>query len=337
LAESLVHTILVGHAALNVRTVQRQLAALLPEARPAGTGESSLEVAGQGMDAPRLISATVLEKGPLRAHRVFDPPTVGFRAFLDGTQRSEVASYLDGAPIVLGHAAAVVRERRNHRMHTWGAPLVETRLYCPRAMVAPAAWSTLHDMYGATLVDTSDGDADLLSHPLALRDAAVHRVQAHREDLEQRLAKRWCGRERDPLFIDGGISGSEAVAVSGCTVGVVKSHRTIYAEGAALAAVLALAHRERSSVFRITSPKRTTVASWYLRLRDQRGRDPMWGLVRVEVAHPSPEVLDRIGERADEVSRWILAEASPLALPDARWDKMVYGVRDCEEFLRAIQ
>jgi hypothetical protein len=90
-------------------------------------------------------------------------------------------------------------------------------------------------------------------------------------------------------------------------------------------------------VFRITSRKRTTVASWYLRLRDPAGHDPMWGLVRVEVAHPAPDAADRIGERADEVSRWILAEVAPLALPDARWDKMVYGVRDCEEFLRAIQ
>ena len=26
----------------------------------------------------------------------------------------------------------------------------------------------------------------------------------------------------------------------------------------------------------------------------------------------------------------------PVALPDNRWDKMVYGVRDCEEFLRAV-
>jgi hypothetical protein len=337
LAESQVHTILVGHAALNIRTVQRQLAALLPEARPAGIGESTLEVAGQGMDAPRLISATVLEKGPLRAHRVFDPPVAGFRAFLDGTQRSEVANYVDGAPVVLGHVAAVVRERRNRRMHTWGAPLVETRVYCPRSMVSPSSWDTLHAIFDEQLVDTSDGGVDLTSHPFALRDAAVHRVQAHRESLEQRLAERWCAREREPLFIDGGISGSEAVAVSGCTVGVVKSHRTLYAEGDALAAVLALAHRERSSVFRITSPKRTTVASWYLRLRDPRGRDPMWGLVRVELAHPGPEAIDRIGLRADDVSRWILAEASPLALPDARWDKMVYGVRDCEEFLRAIQ
>jgi hypothetical protein len=100
--------------------------------------------------------------------------------------------------------------------------------------------------------------------------------------------------------------------------------------------VLGLGHRERSSVFRITSPKRTTVASWYLRLRDPVGHDPMWGLIRVEVAHPAPENAHAIGAHADEVSRWILAESSPLALPDARWDKMVYGIRDCEEFLRAI-
>jgi hypothetical protein len=316
--------------------VQRQLATLLPEARPAGAGESTLELAGQTNDAPRLISATVLEGGPLRARRVFDPPAVGFRAFLDGTQRSELVSYLHGAPMILGHAAAVIRERRNRRMHTWFTPLVEAHVYCPRAFLAPSEWKTLVSAYGPQLVDTSDGEAELLSHPFALRDAAFHRVQAHRESLEHRLAERWCSLERDPLFIDGGISGSEAVAVSTCTVGVVKSHKTLYAEGEALATVLALGHRERSSVFRITSPKRTTVASWYLRLRDPRGHDPMWGLVRVELAHPAAQEMDRIGDRADEVSRWILAEASPLALPDARWDKMVYGIRDCEEYLRAV-
>ena len=73
-----------------------------------------------------------------------------------------------------------------------------------------------------------------------------------------------------------------------------------------------------------------------LRLRDPRGHDPMWGLVRVEISAPSTVDEPRIGDRADEISRWVLAEVSPLALPDARWDKMVYGVRDCEEFLRAV-
>ena len=335
-AESLVHTSRMGSPALSVRAVQRQLAALLPEARPAAMGENTLEVASQGNDAPRLVSATVLEGGPLRTKRVFEPPVVGFRAFLDGTQRSELVSYLTGAPIILGRAAAVVRERRNRRMHTWRLPLVEWRIYCPRQLVGEVAWEALVTAYGPLLVDITGEAAELAPHPFALRDAAVHRVQAHREELEQRLAERWCNTEHDPLFIDGGISGSEKVAVSSCTVGVVKSHRTLYAEGDALAVVLGLGRHQRSSVFRITSPRRTTVASWYLRLRDPTGHDPMWGLVRVEMAHPVPEDMDRIGARADEISRWILAETSPLALPDARWDKMVYGVRDCEEYLRAI-
>jgi len=162
-------------------------------------------------------------------------------------------------------------------------------------------------------------------------------VKEHREALEHRLAERWCASEDGALFIDGGISGNDKVACSSQTVGVVKSHRTLYAEGEALATVLALAPHARSSVFRVTSPKRTTVASWYLRLRDPAGFDPMWGLVRAEIAIPSAGDLDQVGWRADEVSRQILAEVSPLALPDARWDKMVYGVRDCEEFLRAVQ
>ena len=331
------HTFQRGDAVLTARTVQRQLAALLPESRPAGAGDSTLEIAGQGMDAPRLISATMLEGGALCGRLVSGEPTPGFRAFLDGTQRSEVVSYVAGVPLVLGHAAAVIRERRAGRMFTWSTPLSATRVYGPRTMLSFAAWSTLAAAYGDALVDTSDGDADVTSHPLALRDAAIHRVQGHREALEWRLAEAWCQQEDEPLFIDGGISGSEAVAVSPATIGVVKSHRTLYAEGDALVAVLSLGHRERSSVFRVTSPRRTAVASWYLRLRDPDGHDPMWGLIRVESAHPSADVVGRIGDRADEVSRWILAEASPLALPDARWDKMVYGIRDCEEFLRATR
>ena len=89
-------------------------------------------------------------------------------------------------------------------------------------------------------------------------------------------------------------------------------------------------------MFRVTSPKRTTVASWYLRLRDPRGTRSDVGSGARRDREPPSATSATIGDRADEVSRWILAEVAPLALPDARWDKMVYGIRDCEEFLRAV-
>jgi hypothetical protein len=91
-------------------------------------------------------------------------------------------------------------------------------------------------------------------------------------------------------------------------------------------------------VIRVEAYHRTPVASWYLRVRDPSGQDPMWGLLRVETAMPEVGATPQaIADHANRVSRWVLAELMPLSLPDSRWDKMVYGIRDCEEFLRALR
>jgi hypothetical protein len=321
-------------SAVGFRSLQRRLAALVPGGRPPSGHEAPLERLAVVGEVPRLIRVSTLEGGPIRAHRVFGEPEIGFDAFLDGTQTSRVLDFVGGIAVVYGAVAAVIRVRRNRRLVTWGQPAVSRAVYVPRHDIPAEYWAALAGL-GVPLVDTSAGTAPEPQHPFTLRDAAVHRVQKDREQVEQRLAERWCSLEQGMLFIDGGISGSERVAVSACTVGVVKSHRTLYAEGEELQRIFELRRGERSSVFRITSPKRIPVASWYLRLRDPIGHDPLWGLVRVEIAQPKAGD-DAIGHRADEVSRWVLAETVPLALPDARWDKMVYGVRDCGEFLRAI-
>jgi hypothetical protein len=219
------------------------------------------------------------------------------------------------------------------------------RIYAPRSFLSPA-WNAALDSTGIDVVDTtplrSDGEVDDAGrHPLALADVAVHAVQRHREELERELALSWCNRSGgEMLFVDGGISGDATLAASRCVAGVVKTHRSLYCDAAALQTVLTLGAGERSTVFTVTPADRwrSPVASWYLRLRDPAGHDPLWGLVRVEIA-PFPSGTSRaaLAARADEISRWILAEASPLALPDSRWHAMVYGIRDCEEFLRACR
>ena len=294
-------------------------------------------------DPPILRSATIVEGISLRAIRVpdFSRQVVSeFGAFLDGAQKVQVVGHHFGMPIVLGTVSAAVRIRTNRRMTTWGhqPPRVERKIYLPLRYLPALAnlRETSADIEQANwqIVDTSTADKTgeyPSQHPSILIERAIRAVDREREQLEDRLAEAWCARAESPLFIDGGISRSATVAQSSCAVGVIKSHRTLYVEGDALLVVLALREGERSSVFRVAPRSRSSVLSWYLRQRPTEGRDPMWGLVRVEVAE-----CDRIRERADEVSRWVLAERTPLALPDGRWDKMAYGVRDCEEFLRAI-
>ena len=305
-------------------------------------GASSVEPLATS-DTPTLRAATVVEGSALRAVRVpdFSPEAKsGFGAFLDGTQKVQIVGHHGGMPIVIGTVSAAVRIRVNRRMTTWGhqPPRVERKIYLPLRYL-PALAETREMSADASqaswqIVDTSTADRSgeyPSQHPAVLLERATRAVDQQREQLEDRLAEAWCARGEAPLFIDGGISRSASVASSSCAVGVIKSHRALYVEGDALRIVLGLRKGERSSVFRVSPRSRSSVMSWYLRLRGGEGRDALWGLVRVEVAE-----RDRPSDRANEISRWVMAETTPLSLPDGRWDKMAYGVRDCEEFLRAI-
>lgn len=326
------------------RAAMRCLADFGPDLPVGGSEGSTLEMSGAFVTEPaRIASSQVIEGHALRAIRISGDPETGYQGFLDGTQRSRVVGYADSVPIVHATVAAVIRVRVNRRLFTWpDGALVRRAVLAPRRALPAALWKLLEERF-ESVIDTGNADGDLSpadAHPFGLVERAVHAVQELREALEERLAIEWCRRDGRPLVLDGGIKRSETVARSRCAVGIVKSHRTLYVEGDALARVLHLRRGERSSVFRVTRApgNRAPVASWYLRLRDHAGHDPLWGLVRVEAADPQAlgESLEETTARADRLSRWILAEVTPLALPDARWDKMIYPIRDCEEYLRAV-
>jgi hypothetical protein len=294
-------------------------------------------------DPPLLRSAKIVEGSSLRVVKVpdFTRHTVsGFGAFLDGTQQVRLVAHHFGMPVVFGTVAAAVRIRVNRRLITWGhqPPRVERKIYLPLRYLPPLAGirDASREMASGNweIVDTSTADKDgeyPSQHPAVLQERATRAVDRERDRVEDSLAEAWCARAEAPLYVDGGISRSERVASSSCAIGVIKSHRTLYFDGHEVGKVLGLMKGERTSVFRVSPRSRNSVLSWYLRLREEAGHDPMWGLVRIEVAE-----CDRPTERADEISRWVMAETTPLSLPDGRWDKMAYGVRDCEEFLRAI-
>lgn len=286
---------------------------------------------------PVLAAPRIIEGESLRAIRVAPERAQlresGFHAFLDGAQEVHVVNHCDGIPIVWATVSAAVRVRENRRLVAWSGrlPEVERRFYVPLRYVDDIRSSFRDD---PRVVDTgkSDSSGSFPSrHPAALLESAMQKIQQDRESLEQRLAEAWCLSETSALYIDGSITASAVAASSPLAVGVIKSHNTLYAEGSAFRVLVNLEPGERSSAFRVEPRTRHAVASWYVRVRSAAGRDALFGLVRVEAS-----MTNDLTVRADEISRWIIAEGSPLALPDGRWDKMSYGIRDTEEFLRAI-
>jgi hypothetical protein len=318
---------------LRLDQLQRAFRAALPSASVCDE-PMPLELSAP-TDPPRLADAELVEDAAFIVHTPASRTEAPFAAFLDGTQRSDVVGHTaEGVPVVYGAVAAVIREWRDGRPATWRLERLR-RLYVPQAALRSDELAAIRAL-GADVADTSAGDAELAdAHPAAYRDAALEQIQRDREGIEVRLAHAWCGARTDPLYVDGGLRGSEVLTRSPQPVGVVKSHRTLYGDHAARRVVFDLHAGERTSVFVLASPSHGPVASWYLRLRDRAGRDPLWGLVRVEVRHEPDARPARLTARADAVSRRILIERRPTAHPDPRWDTMVYGIRDCEALLKA--
>jgi hypothetical protein len=294
--------------------------------------EPALELRPAAPEPPRLQRAEPLEGDAVRVRPVPGTPEVGVAAFLDGIQESRVlAHWPGGVPVVHGTVAATVRCRRDRTLVAWrpDATLVERALFVPRAALGASAWDAL--AAGCALRDTLEPDECGPWHPLDLTARALSAVQRRREAVETQCAELWCAAGDGPLFVDGGIAAAGAAAHSPLAVGVVKSHRTLYVDGDTLPLVLSLGEGERTTLFTVASPRRSPVASWYLRLRAPGAHDALWGLVRVEIALDGATTA-----RADEVSRWLLAERAPVALPDPRWGAMAYGIRLTEEYLRAV-
>src|SRR4051812_5082286 len=127
------------------RGAMRLLAQLLPGAALASGTEPALELLSRPTEPARTISTIIIEGGAMRTHRVFEQPLAAFAAFLDGTQVSRtIYATEDGTPIIHGTVAAVVRERRNQRLHTW-RHLVRHRLYAPKRRIPATVWDALEE------------------------------------------------------------------------------------------------------------------------------------------------------------------------------------------------
>lgn len=297
------------------------------------------EQAGFGEALARKSHAKLLEP-EMRAIAVGECAIADnqFCYFLDGIQRSWLLYYQDYVPVYYGYTAAAIRQRQERLLTKWDYK-AEEALYVPYAQFDPTELELLKSNQ-LPVIDTtprtqaelpsageSQDNPDLDKQPMALREGARNTISDSREHLESNLAKAWVQKNLTGwLVMDGSITISKDAATHPRVVGLIKSHNTQYFDFPEQEVIFNLKLGERSSTF--TPPGRHPVCSWYLRMRVISNEDFYFGLVRVETALKSKD-------RVDEISRWIMTERRPLSLPDSRWDKMIYPIRDCEQFLRS--
>jgi len=251
-----------------------------------------------------------------------------FEFFLDGIEHTHICGYVGIVPILHGYVAAVIRQRSDRTFLTWNV-IEQEVLAFPHALLRPDRLLELGFPREALI----DSEADAASpHPIKLAEDERAAVKLHRALIERRLARRWADERPGEgwLLVDGRLAIEPALLKSGRAIGLVKSHRTQYLGPADMREVLEMGCGYRSSVFKPVRPAVGEVYSWYLRLRPPGGHDIYWALARIE-GRAEAETLELV----DQVSRWLLTETAPLALPDPRWHVLLYPIRDCESYLRS--
>ena len=286
------------------------------------TPASWIPAASEGRAEEAAIRpAELVEPGPFRAIPVGAPaPWPGTVAFLDGTQRYEVMAYAGASPLILAEVAAAVMERRERRLHVVEEARRQLIIARPEALDQLGELGEGYDAVALT-------DAAPM-HPVHDVVLARQAVDAQRTRLEVQVGHTYRARSDAWLVVDGSLTSSPQWASDLRMLSVAKSHAILPFEGPDLEAYLRLPVGHRSPVFAPQS-RVAPVYSWALRLWPWEGRDLLHGLVRVEAPR-----ADLTIDLADEISRWLLAERAPVSTPDPRWDRLLYGIREVEVYLK---
>ncbi len=272
-------------------------------------------------------SADPVESRLVEAIPVGDPGAVPASvAFLDGIQRYAVEGRLGLQPIIRGHAAAATVLRVDGELDVLDHASDEFLVTAVQRL-SDSQRAALEEV-GLPMLDAGVADRE---HPMLDVRRAALLVERRRARLEAALVGRHV-RQRDDtwLVVDGSLPRLENTGPRGRLVGLIKSHETQFLDGSDLRVALTLPEAHRTSVFRRSTPTHEDVYSWYLRLWPWEEQDLLHGLVRVE----RPAVDESVAT-ATQVSRWLLAERTPLSAPDSRWDRLVYPIQQVEAFLRA--
>ena len=267
----------------------------------------------------------------------------GFNYFLDGIERKRVLFYHNFIPVTYGYMSAAIIKRENKIMSS--AEFMDTKefLYLPFVEDGdePEFYFKVDDflsyeIYPFNIGTKSKNDEDYPKTPQALAKRAHSAIQENRRKMESSLAKKWLkekSNSKDWLFVDGGLTSiTTEVLDNSNVVGVIKSHNVQFFDYKDQCKLYKLKKGQRSCVFQPLdgNNKEKKVFSWYMKLHENNRGSIDFGLIRIEIP-AKQQLLSKV----NQISQWILLEAKPVAFPASRWDRMIYPIKYCEDYLKS--
>jgi hypothetical protein len=278
--------------------------------------------------------AKPVEDGHLIKKVPLDVELKHIRYFMDGIQRTiligykEAPRYVTVVPIHFHISGAVIIE---YDAQSGEHKLVEGPVYMTKVLV-PSKKIMSSDFlakYGDELEETID-----VSKPswdfAELRRKAMSKSRLIRWNLEVELLEKFLAENNTVIVVDGLIPARRSLLQNENVIGVVKEHREQYLERRDEIEVLKMDEGFRSRLSQIerqVGEDKYPIYFFYLKLH-KINPDPFHGLVRVEL---NPKISREI----DAISATIYDLRDPIATATIAWDRKIYPIYLCEQYLKS--
>lgn len=240
------------------------------------------------------------------------------------------------APIHYGLEGAVILERRGRRFTVWGDAELKTSVILPFPFVQDQALLERFKGNPAFELVNSGGDRPEYTQ---LRISAVTKEHERAVDLRNRLYAAWKRSEgsnhNDILVIHGHIVDVPNDQLSPNCVSLDMHVYLPWQNSSVLEQMLQVPAGRRGPVLKVTRSSGDPMPKymWFVRLRTSSKADPEFGLLCCTIiAGSDAEAISR----ADAFSQLVIAERLPVTFPAEGWDKLIFPLKLCKDYLDSL-
>jgi hypothetical protein len=240
-------------------------------------------------------------------------------------------------PVHYSITGAIVLKRQNRRFKVWAEPALRFNVLVPFQFVEDkAVLERFKSDENITLVDTGAERPEYTQ----MRIAAVRKAREITRQLRGNMYEQWRNREgtdvTQVMVADGMI---EDLDNSELTDNFIATSSTVYVpwqNSELVETQLTTKPYHRGAVLKITNlgdggPR--TKYTWFTRLRQKAQAGPEFGLLRTTIIADNDQ--DAI-ERANAFSSCIVEERLPVTYPAENWDKLIFPLKLCNDYLESM-
>jgi|GEM_PF-1375824 len=285
---------------------------------------------------------TVEPEAPDRDYsQVERPADVNLVYFARMLQRTQLVGHFVHkgfeVPVHYAITGTIILQRAGRKFRVWGQPELRNNVLVPFQFVNdPAVLEQFSSDRELRLVD-SGGDRPEYTQ---LRIAAVRRARELTLEQRGRLYIRWLraeGKDQTNFMAASGMVAD--VPNKWLTSNFVALARRVYVpwqNSELLEPQLRIPAYGRGQVMSVINtvgddpmPKYT----WFVRLRSSAQADPEFGLLRCTIVADSDSEATA---RADALSARLIDERLPVTYPAENWDKLIFPLKLCQDFLSSL-